>query len=99
MDRRATRANGGTDHADNRAIGGTIKAKAGNARAGSAKPGNVGANATANATAATRSAAKADANLYSLLASGFAEDRGACAIEVPRPGGKPLYYTWDDVER
>ena len=40
----------------------------------------------------------AGANLYSLLAAGFPADGDHCAIEVPKPGGSSLYYTWDDVE-
>src|SRR5690606_24873277 len=38
-------------------------------------------------------------NLYSLLASGFPNERDGCAVEVRRPAGEPLYYTWDDIER
>jgi malonyl-CoA/methylmalonyl-CoA synthetase len=43
--------------------------------------------------------ARQDANLYTLLAAGFPEDRSACAIEARRPNGGPLYYTWDDIEQ
>ena len=42
---------------------------------------------------------RADANLYALLAGGFAEDGGTCAIEAPRPDRQPLYYTWNDIDQ
>ena len=42
--------------------------------------------------------AAAGANLYTLLAGGFPEERDACAIESVRPDRPPLYYSWNDIE-
>ena len=39
--------------------------------------------------------AGADANLYTLLAGGFAADRASCCIDA----GEGAWYSWDDVER
>ncbi len=44
-------------------------------------------------------AARGDANLYTLLASGFPQARDGCAIEARRPAAPPLYYTWDDIDQ
>ncbi len=44
-------------------------------------------------------AARADANLYTILRAGFPSDGGACAIETTGADGGALYYSWDDVER
>ena len=40
-----------------------------------------------------------NANLYALLAAGFPEDRSGCAIETTDAQGRPLYYSWDDIDR
>ena len=40
-----------------------------------------------------------DANLYTLLATGFPDERDGCAIEARRPSAEPLYYTWNDIEQ
>jgi malonyl-CoA/methylmalonyl-CoA synthetase len=37
-------------------------------------------------------------NLYTFLSRGFPAERDACAIESIRPGSKPLYYSWQDIE-
>jgi malonyl-CoA/methylmalonyl-CoA synthetase len=51
-----------------------------------------------NGTARGRAGWK-DANLYEVLAAGFARDRSTCAIEVPRAGQAPLRYSWLDIDR
>ena len=40
-----------------------------------------------------------NANLYALLEAGFPADRGGCAIESFDAKGRPLYYSWQDVDR
>ncbi len=47
----------------------------------------------------TKKNADGNANLYALLESGFPQDRSACAIETTDTGGRPLYYSWDDIDR
>jgi malonyl-CoA/methylmalonyl-CoA synthetase len=37
-------------------------------------------------------------NLYTFLSRGFPAERDACAIESIRPGAKPLYYSWQDID-
>jgi malonyl-CoA/methylmalonyl-CoA synthetase len=40
-----------------------------------------------------------DANLYTILASGFPADRSACAIESFDRAGQPRYHSWSDIDR
>ena len=40
-----------------------------------------------------------NANLYALLEAGFPADRSACALETIDAQGRPLYYSWDDIDR
>ena len=38
-------------------------------------------------------------NLYAVLAGGFPAERDACAIESRDADGRPLYFTWGDIDR
>lgn len=40
-----------------------------------------------------------NANLYSILSSGFDPGSQACAIETRTAAGAPLYYSWRDIDR
>ncbi|HMN83244.1 MAG TPA: malonyl-CoA synthase [Burkholderiaceae bacterium] len=43
-------------------------------------------------------AARADANLYTILRAGFPSEGAACAIETAGAGGRALYYSWNDID-
>jgi malonyl-CoA/methylmalonyl-CoA synthetase len=61
--------------------------------------GNRGGKRNSSNGAGAQGRVQGGANLYALLAGGFPDDREACAIEASSPGGPPLYYTWNDIDR